>query len=88
MYTEEEEIKETRIRYLAMYQMVKGGQGFIQMIGGTPSLEVEIIRRSLSCDGDDELACVQCNEFNYYTRSDILPVLRGRKTLFETVPFN
>jgi hypothetical protein len=42
----------------------------------------------LSCDGDDELACVRCNEFNYYTRKDILPVLTGRKTLFETVPFN
>ena len=42
----------------------------------------------LSCDGDDELACVQCNEYNYYTRKDVLPVLAGRKTLFETVPFN
>lgn len=44
MYDEEVEVQETKIRYLAMYQMVKGGQGKIQMIGGAPSLEVEILR--------------------------------------------
>ena len=42
----------------------------------------------LSCDGDNELACVQCNEYNYYKREDVLPVLKGRRTLFDTVPFN
>ena len=42
----------------------------------------------LSCDDDNELACVRCNEYNYYTKLDVLPVLRGRKNLFGTVPFN
>jgi hypothetical protein len=41
MYTEDEEIKETKIRYLAMYQIVKGQTC---LIGGVPSLEVEILR--------------------------------------------
>lgn len=41
MYNEEEEIKETKIRYLAMYQVVKGKTC---LLGNPPSLEIEILR--------------------------------------------
>ena len=54
--------------------------------GHSRSYQVE--EAVLSCDGDNELACVQCNEYNYYKREDVLPVLKGRRTLFDTVPFN
>jgi len=38
---ENEEVKETRVRYLTMYQMWRGK---VQVIGGTPSFNVEILR--------------------------------------------
>lgn len=37
---------------------------------------------------ENELACVSVNEFNYYSQKDVRPVLEGRATLFDTVPFN
>ena len=54
--------------------------------GHSRSYQVE--EALLSCEDDNELACVRCNEYNYYTKLDVLPVLRGRKNLFDTVPFN
>jgi hypothetical protein len=42
----------------------------------------------LSCDGDNELACVQCNEFNYYSARELAPYLKRGKPLFNFIPFN
>jgi hypothetical protein len=42
----------------------------------------------LSVDNDNELACVRCSEFNYYSAKELAPYLRRGKPLFSFVPFN
>ena len=42
----------------------------------------------LSADDDNELACVQNNEYTYYKRDQVLPVLTGKALLFDTLAFD